>query len=171
MRLFRAYLTEIFVKQRLKELASAVCRLGGAMRALAHPKLQEELVDLEIIRDYIRRSQDRDALFHLSHRHYLSTRLGNPQRIECALNHYRYEGDNYDTVYKNAVYRDGGLVIWSKAVDGVVYAIKLLATTNPPQEGGTGVMLCADDVCLTEMSFVWIDGSLLGSEQRRLPFI
>src|SRR4051812_35315794 len=119
MRLLLRYLTELYEEERAKAgLISAVRRLGRASGALRYSGRHAQLFRLDIFRNYVGRREDK--LFHVSHNHYLSTTLTYSQRIECALHHYRYEDQNYDAVYKDAVYCNGGLLLWSTTVDGTV---------------------------------------------------
>ncbi|CAN5182606.1 hypothetical protein BH11PSE9_BH11PSE9_02940 [soil metagenome] len=145
--------------------------LSGAVRALAFRKRHRELLGLEIVEKYIADASDGDVLFHVSHRHYLSTTFNQRERVEAALFHYRYEGEHYDACYKDAVYRDGGIVLWSREVGGFTYALKLRATTDLRHEGGISVVLCAGNVVLNEMSYAWMPAGLLGMGRGTVPFI
>lgn len=147
----------------------AALRFGGALRAVRYRRPHRELFELDIYRKYIVRSENRDALFHLSHRHYVSTRFRGRQRIDAVLDHYRYESRNYDRRYKEAVYREGGLLLWRRWQNGIDYAIRL-RSSDQRQEGANGVFLHAGEVCLSEMSFTWIDGAVFGTEGC-IPFI
>ena len=172
MNLLWKYLADMFVEElKTQGSVNAALRLAGTVGVLWFRRQHRELFELDVYRNYIATSENRDALFHLSHRHYLSTRIGYRQRVECALTHYRYEGQHYDDRYKNAVYRDDGLVLWSRSVDGIDYSIRLRSTQDPRHEGGTSIVLQADDIRLSEMSFVWVDGTLLGAPAGILPLI
>lgn len=155
---------------KARRWADGVRRCCAALRALWFARLHRELFGLHIFRLHVAAEDDRDALFHLSHRHYLSTRFKDRQRIECALTHYRYDSTHHDHAYQDAVYRGAGLELWSSEVDGVRHALTLRPTT-PRNEGGISVLLLAGDLCLCEMSFVWLDGSMLGTDAGILPFI
>jgi hypothetical protein len=41
------------------------------------------------------------------------------------------------------------------------YSIRLCATINPRNEGGNSIRLTVDGACLCEMSYVWLDGSVV----------
>lgn len=150
---------------------SAALMSAGAARLMIFHKKHRELLGLEIFEKYIGVVLDGDVLFHLSHRHYLSKSFTHQERIECALTHYRYEGERYDSRYKDAVYRDGGVVLWSRTVDTVSYALKLRATTELRHEGGISIVLCAGDVVLCEMSYAWVRATVLGLGGGTVPFI
>ena len=150
---------------------SAALMLAGAARMMIFHRKHRELLELEIFEKYIGAGQDADVLFHLSHRHYLSRTFTQRQRIECALTHYRFEGERYDSRYKDAVYRDGGVTLWSRTFEAVSYALKLRATTDLRHEGGISVVLWAGDVVLSEMSYAWVRAEVLGLGGGTLPFI
>ncbi len=167
-----SHLQDLFERERKAHGPwSAVVSLSAAVRAVVFHKRHRELLRLEIFEKYIVGAGDGDVLFHVSHRHYLSTTFNQRERIEAALAHYRYEGDRYDEGYKEAVYRNGGIVLWSRAAGGVAYTLKLRATTDLRHEGGISVVLCADDVVLNEMSYAWVHAGLLGLGKGTVPFI
>ena len=85
--------------------------------------------------------------------------------------HYRFEGERYDSRYKDAVYRDGGVVLWSRTVEAVSYVLKLRATTDIRHEGGISVVLCAGDTVVSEMSYAWVPARVLGMGGGTLAFI
>ena len=93
------------------------------------------------------------------------------QRTEAAFTHYAFEQTRYTKDYREAVYRNGGLLLWAKQESGVEYAIKLLASTKHRHEGAVSVVLFSDQVLLCEMSFAWVEGSNLGLKRGLLPFI
>ncbi len=150
---------------------SAALMFAAAASVMIFSRRHRELLGLEIIKKYIDVVQDADVLFHLSHRHYLSNTFTHRERIECALAHYRFEGERYDSRYKDAVYRDGGVMLWSRIVEGVNYRLKLRATTDLRHEGGISIVLCADRVVLSEMSYAWVPAKVLGVSGGTLAFI
>ena len=166
------HLKSLFGQQREAEgFISAVLMLAGAARMTIFQKQHRELLQLEIFEKYIGVGMDADVLFHISHRHYLSRTFTQRQRIECALAHYRFEGERYDSRYKDAVYRDDGMILWSRTVDAVSYVLKLRATTDLRHEGGISVVLCAGETVLSEMSYAWVQAQVLGLAGGTLAFI
>jgi uncharacterized protein VirK/YbjX len=149
----------------------AAIRAAGAARTLRFMRQYRELSDLDIVRLYIATQDSRDVLFHLSHRHYLSTRLSPGQRIQWALTHYKYEARTHTTPYKQAVYGKGGIPLWSATVCGTTYTIRLRAATPPRNEGGMSVLLEAGQVCLHETAYVWVEGESIGAGVEVLPLI
>ena len=165
-------LVQLFQGEReLSGLSNAAIRVACALNALRFREKQRELATLRVFQDYCASSENPDALFHLSHRYYLSTRMSYRDRIDSALTHYGFETEHYDDCYRTIVYRGTGLPLWSHFADGVNYSIRLRRPTTPDHEGGTSVLLLAEDVCLSEMSYAWVDGRVLGGTQGIIPFI
>ncbi|WP_280155714.1 DUF535 family protein [Piscinibacter sp. XHJ-5] len=172
MLLLWKHLVGVFVAARHADgWLDACVRFIGAARAVFTYRKHRELLALEIVDKYVSDDGQGDALFHISHRHYLSTELSFRERIDCALTHYRYEGQSYTAAYKEAVYHHQGLTLWSRRVDSRRYALVLRATTDLRHEGGISVVLLADGHCLNEMSFAWVPGELLGLDRDVVPFI
>jgi uncharacterized protein VirK/YbjX len=124
--------------------ASAASRVLGGAQALRFARMHAELLAQPVFRHFIATSENNDPPFYLSHRHYLSKRLSYRQRIGYAVTHYAYEGSRHSKAYRDAVYQDGGLALWSKAVNGAQYSIRLCATINPRNEGGNSIRLSVD---------------------------
>lgn len=172
MESLRGHLICLFGRQLETEgFISTALMFAGIARAMIFHKMHRELLQLEIFEKYIGGVQDTDVLFHLSHRHYLSNTFNHRERIECALTHYRFEGERYDSRYKDAVYRDGGVILWSRTADEVNYVLKLVATTALRHEGGISIVLCAGEVVLSEMSYAWVPATVLGLGGGTVPFI
>ena len=169
------HLGNLFFRQlRSDGAANAAVMFAGAVRAMLFPREHLELLRLEIFHRYVVVRDDPNPIFHLSHRYYLCRSFSRRDRIASALSHYRFEDDRYDDAYKQAVYRDGGIDLWSRCVDGGCYRLRLRATTDLRHEGGLSVVLCADadDVVLCEMSYAWVEPERLGlGGQGTLPFI
>ena len=166
------HLKSLFKQQYAAEgFVSAALNFAVAASVMMFYRGHRELLGLEIIQKYIAVVQDADVLFHLSHRHYLSNTFTHRERIDCALVHYRFECERYDSRYKDAVYRDGGVTLWSRTVGAVNYTLKLRATTDLRHEGGISIVLCADGGVLSEMSYAWVQAKVLGLGGETLPFI
>ena len=145
--------------------------LVTAARTATVFRKQRELMRLDVLRRYAGISWGNDAFFHVRHRHYLSSHLTTQQRIDCALVHYRYEDNAYVAAYKEAVYRGDGIVLWNKAVGPVVYSLVLRGISDVRHEGGVSVVLLADGNLVSEMSFAWVGGSIVGTSDDIVPFI
>ena len=165
-------LAALFVRERRAEgLRDAIGRVVNAIPGLLYQREHRELFGLEVVKHYIVPSPDADALSHLSHRHYLSKRLDLRQRIKCALTHYGHESNTYDTRYHEAVYRDGGMILWSREADATHYRITLRENKDHRHEGAVSLMLFADDRQLSEMSFAWVHPSLFALDGKPIPFV
>lgn len=149
----------------------AAVRFAVGLTAHVLHRKHRELFGIGLFRDYVAADGDGDVLAHLSHRHYLSRRFGYAQRIGCALSHYRYEDRHYGECYKRAVYRDGGLALWSATVDSACISLRLVAGTELRHEGPISVVLMVDDVHVCEMSFAWVDAANFGARAGIVPFV
>jgi uncharacterized protein len=103
-----------------------------------------------------------DPLFFLTHKHYLSSRLTLAQRIECAVNHFEFEQRHRRADYHELVYRASGLVLWTKLVEGVRYALRLTTERDHLYEGDLSVILTVDDTMIGIMSFSYVDTAVFG---------
>ena len=172
MKTLLTQLADLFADEfKAEGLLSAAKRVLGGAQALRFARAHRELLAQPVFSQHVATHDNEDPLFYLSHRHYLSNRLSYLQRIQCANTHYAYEGSRHDEPYIRAVCRTGGLSLWSSASGGKDYAIRLCRTTKPSNEGGNSIVLEADGVCLSEMSFIWLAGSVIGCEGDILPFI
>jgi uncharacterized protein VirK/YbjX len=143
----------------------------AAARALWAWSAQRELLGLEVLRRYAGVGWANDPLFHLRHRHYLASGLTMRQRVDCALTHYRHEGQAHADAYKYAVYRGAGLALWTRTVGAHRYALRLQGATTLRHEGAASVVLSVDGARLCEMSFAWVRARLLGMAGDVVPFI
>lgn len=92
------------------------------------------------------------------------------QRTKAALTHYTFEQVRYTREYRDAVYRKGGLTLWSAQLSNTCYALKLVDSRGNRHEGGIGVVLLANGTCLSEV--ICLAGrSVLGMKRGIVPFI
>ena len=143
----------------------------GGLAACVFRRAHKELFALDLFRNFVALPGATDVLAHLSHRHYLSRALSYRQRIATALCHYRYEDAQYDGRYRTAVYRDGGLSLWSASVGEVRYELRLVASPELRHEGDISVVFAANGVRLCAMSFSWVDASVFGAHGGPIPFV
>jgi uncharacterized protein VirK/YbjX len=146
-----------------KGFLRSITTMGAVSRALPYWRMNRELFSLPLFRRYLDDADDINPLFHLRHRYYLCAGWGMGQRISAALSHYRFEDTYHDEAYKDAVYRDGGLVLWSCRRDETDYQLLLRGPTKDRHEGGTSIVLTAGTAWLAEMSYAWVDAALLQS--------
>ena len=166
------HLTGLLARRRKEEgRFNAALRFAASLTAFVFHRKHRELFGLGLFRDYIAADADGDVLAHLSHHHYLSRKFSYAQRVGCALSHYRFEDETYNDCYKRAVYRDGGLTLWSAPGDGVRFSLVLVAGTELRHEGPISIVLLAGEVRLCEMSFAWVDAANFGAGTGILPFV
>ena len=133
----------------------AAC-IARSLRVLLFQRAHRELLALDVYRHHVTQVHD-DVFHHLSHRHYLTKGLPLHERVRCALTHYRFEDAMFDAAYKQAVYRDGGLVLWQHAENGAHVAVKLEMAQRLNAEGDLTLVLVADGRRLHRLSFSWVD--------------
>lgn len=121
--------------------------MGAAYRALAA---------LPAFRHHVAAEAHDDPLFFLGNRHYLARGLSPPARMDAALTHYNAEERRRGTAYFEAVYRQGGLVLWDHAAGDHRYNITLCPGSDVAYEGGLSLVLHVDGgrVCVLSFSVV-----------------
>jgi uncharacterized protein VirK/YbjX len=82
-----------------------------------------------------------DALFFLSHRHYLVRGLTFRQRCDAAVFHYEHEVSTFGSEYVDAVYEKGGLLLWRIQTQDAVVEIRLMSGIDVLYEGGISLVL------------------------------
>jgi uncharacterized protein VirK/YbjX len=147
-------------------------RLIAACRILPFPLKLKQLWSLNFMRSYFPNKNKRDTFFFLSHDHYLSKNLTVAQRVDCAINHYSFEGQNYGSTYHRSVYQSQhGLALWHRTVDGTRYTIALRATEDNRYEGDLSVLCFVNETRVCRVSFSYVDGSLFGLRSERTMFV
>lgn len=149
---------------------SWVLCIARSLRVLRFYDAHRRLCRLDVVRNYVAAPPNDDLFHHLSHRDYLVKHLPARQRVACALHHYCFEDATFNTAYKFAVYRAGGLALWQRNVGGSAFAITLSMASRMNAEGDLMIALEADGKCLHRLSFSWVDGSLAGVAGA-LPFV
>lgn len=158
------HLARLFLRQARAGggAANASLMSAAALRALRFPRQHVELFELELFGRYVLAVDDRNPLFHMSHRHYLSASFGWRDRVAAALTHHRFEDRRYRSAYKEAVYRQGGIELWSQRPGETQYELRLRANRELRHEGGLSVVLLADGEVVCEMSYAWVGGAVFG---------
>jgi len=147
-------------------------RLMAACRILAFPLKLGQLWSLEFMGQYFLGQDRRDTFFFLTHEYYLSRYLTLAQRIDCAIDHYRFEGQNRTPAYLGSVYQSRcGLTLWHQVVDGVRYTITLRATEDTRHEGDLSVCCFVNDVRVCRVAFSYVDRSIFGQPSERTIFV
>jgi hypothetical protein len=159
--------------------ASRALSIARSLRVLLFYRAHQRLFELDLVRDYLAApSDDRratelsaDLFHHLSHRDYLVRNLPLRQRVACMLHHYCFEDATFDTDYKRALYRGGGLVLWRRSEGGSEFSITLSQAAPPMGMGELVIAFDADGTCLHRLGFSWIEGKLAGLDSPALPFV
>jgi len=144
----------------------------AACRILPFPLKLKQLWSLNFLRRYFSDEKKRDTFFFLTHNYYLSRDLSLAQRIDCAINHYGFEGQNFGPTYHRSVYQSPrGLTLWHRVVDGTRYSITLRATEDKRHEGDLSVLCFVNDTRVCRVSFSYVDGTLFGLKPGRTMFV
>ncbi|MDB5935095.1 MAG: hypothetical protein JWQ01_2439 [Massilia sp.] len=167
-----AHLTRHWLARREQySFTSWVLCIARTLRVLVFYRDHQRLCRLDVYRNYVAAPPNDDLFHHLSHRDYLVKNLGARRRIACALHHYSFEDETFNTSYKYAVYRSGGLTLWQRSAGGSQFAIRLAMASRMNAEGDLTVAFEADGKCLHRLSFSWIEGSVVGVDTPVVPFV
>lgn len=124
------------------------------------------------MRSYFLVENKRDTFFFLTHRYYLSRTFTLAQRIDCAVAHYSFEGQNYGPIYHRSVYQSPrGLALWHRVVDGTRYTLTLCATEDCRHEGDLSVLCFVNETRVCRVSFSYVNGSLFGPQPEHTMFV
>lgn len=145
--------------------------VARTLRVLAHYRAHRALCALDVYRRYAALAPNDDPFHHLSHRHYLVAGLGARERTACVLTHHRFEEASFDRVYKHAVYRAGGLVLWQDHGAAGRFTILLEMASRMNAEGDLTVSFQANGACLHRLSFSWVPARVAGLAGAMLPFV
>lgn len=166
---FLEYLNHVFKKGDLK---NGLISFLAITRGLLFLEKQAEFFSLPLIRQYFSTSGDIDSMFYIRHRHYLCRGLNFSERISSAFLHYSYEDNKYNRKYKELSYRDGGLILWSDKIDGILYEILLSGTKENRHEGGIRITLRMErELILNVFSYAWMNAALINAGSGVVPFI
>jgi uncharacterized protein len=152
-------------------LPSWILCIVRSLRVLWFYRDHQALCRLDVVRNYVAAAPHEDLFHHLSHRDYLVKGLGARRRVQAALTHFHFEESTFNSAYKQAVYRDGGLVLWQEARDGSQFMLRLEMASRANLEGDLTIALVADGTCLHRLSFSWVDGAMAGVPAAIVPFI
>jgi uncharacterized protein VirK/YbjX len=115
-----------------------------------------------------------DAVFFLSHRHYLARGLSPIERARTALHHYEHEVHAFDRTYFDGVYGGQGLVVWRRDVEGGVFDIRILPGNDVLYEGGVSIVVFFNDVRIAVLSYANVSPDVFlpghGSQVGEAPF-
>lgn len=130
-----------------------------------------KLCQLDNYRNYVARTVPHDLFHHLNHRYYLAKHLSVQQRIQCAISHYHFENITFSDAYKQLVYFEQGLPLWTKTVDENLFSIELSIGDRTIPEGDLCIALLVNKRTLHKINFSWVKGHILQLDSHILPFI
>jgi uncharacterized protein VirK/YbjX len=161
-----------WLARRHYPLPSWLACVARSTRVLMFQRAHRQLLSLDVHRSYVAAAHD-DVYHHLSHRHYLAKGMPLRDRVRCVLAHYSFEEKTFDTAYKQAVYRDGGLALWRHREEngGWRFEIRLEMASRLCAEGDLTIVMSANGACLHRLSFSWVEGVVAGIEAPIVPFI
>jgi hypothetical protein len=151
--------------------ASLALSIARGLRVLLFYRAHRRLCQLDLVCNYVAAPPNDDLFHHLSHRDYLVKDLPVRHRIACMLHHYAFEDTTFDTAYKRALYRGGGLELWRRSEGGSEFSITLSKAPPPMGAGELLISLDADGTCLHRLGFSWIEGKVAGVDSPALPFV
>jgi uncharacterized protein VirK/YbjX len=152
------------IRRRRYGWVDALGAVASSIRSLTHLREFGRLFRLDVFDRYIGRRLEVEALFAVSHKHFLSNGLDMAGRVRCAHAHFFFEDKHTTGAYREAVYGGSGIELWSATVDGHCYSIVLRGMQDLPQEGPLSVVLTCDAKPLHILSFAWVPASLLISD-------
>lgn len=167
-----AHLTKYWLAYREQACRKAwALSIARSLRVLLFYREHQRLCQLDIVRHYVAALPAGDLFHHLSHREYLIRKLPLRRRVDCVLRHYAFEDATFNTAYKYAVYRAGGLTLWRRSAGGSEFSITLSMASRAAATGDLTIRLEVDGACLHHLSFSWIDGSVTGVDSPVVPFV
>jgi uncharacterized protein VirK/YbjX len=115
------------------------------------------------MRPYFLQQSKQDRFFFLTHHYYLSRYFTPAQRVDCAIDHYSFESQNFGSNYHRAVYRSiDGLRLWHRVIDGTCYTVALRATEDNRHEGDLSILCFVNESRVCRVSFSYVNGALFG---------
>src|SRR5580700_3417835 len=158
--------------QKLPRDRMAPIRLIAATRILSFPSKLKQLWSLNFMRPYFPDEENRDTFYFLTHDYYLSRYFTLAERVDCAISHYSFEGENYGPTYRSSVYQSPlGLVLWQRVVNGTRYTITLRATDDYRYEGDLSVLCFVDNARVCRVSFSYVNRVLFGLQAELTMFV
>ncbi|GAB3470464.1 hypothetical protein GCM10027321_40890 [Massilia terrae] len=166
-----AYLKQQWLAGGHDSLGSRLLSIWRSLRVLWFYRDHQALCQLDVYRNYVAHLSQGDLFHHLSHRGYLLKGLTPSQRVQCVLGHYHFEETTFNAAYKQAVYRDGGLLLWQHASGDDHFSLRLDMAPRAHAEGDLAISLIANGSCLHQLSFSWMEGALAGVGAPMVPFV
>ncbi len=135
-----------------------------AARVLLQRRLHDELFRLAAYARQIAADPGADALFYVSHRHFLARGLDSATRLRCAIDHFRFSQQLLPEALCSHLSRSTGLLLWACDTAGPRYELRWQLTPCPTRhEGVLSLVLDAAGERLHTLSFVWVEPARLAA--------
>lgn len=167
LRLLGRVAGQAWQQTRTEGLADGVRTLWGASRLLGERSVLAELFAIPAFAHAMAAQPQADALFFISHRHFLSRELDSAARVASVLAHFRFEQAHFTPALLLALHGDG-LPLWGQAAG---CEIRLRANAAARQEGPLSLALRRGGQTVHELSFACIDARHLGTELGSGPLL
>ncbi|MEO6280478.1 DUF535 family protein [Roseateles sp.] len=152
---------------RTEGLADGVRALWGAGRMLGERSVLAELFAIPAFAQLMAAQPQADALFFISHRHFLSREFDTAARVASVLAHFNFEQAHFTPALLQALHGDG-LRLWGQAAG---CEIRLRANATARHEGPLSLVLRRGGQTVHELSFACIDAQQLGAEMGSGPVL
>ena len=152
---------------RAEGLSGGLRVLLGAGRMFREREVLARLFAIPAFARLMRGHPQADALFFISHRHFLSRDFGATERLACVLDHFQFEQARFAPALSPALHGDG-LRLWQHAAG---YEARLRANPETRHEGPLSLVLRLHGETLHELSFAWIDAARLGPDAGSGPVL
>lgn len=141
--------------------------LLGAVRMLSERERLSELFAIPAFARLMAAQPRADAFFFISHRHFLSRGFGPDERVDCVLDHFRFEQAHLSPRLLPALHGDG-VRLWRHALG---HEIRLRTNPANRHEGPLSLVLRSAGETLHVLSFAWVDATRLGADAGRGPVL
>lgn len=150
---------------------STLAAAWRSARGLIYYRHHIKLLNVPVVWQYVRKVAQHDLFYHLSHRNYLANFLTLNERVDFAMSHMRIESQEFNNSYKEAVYLNGGLVVWEQESKGMCFQIQLKMAARLCQEGDLELVMSVDGERLYSYKFSWMDGVKINKPGTIVPWI
>jgi len=129
-----------------------------AGRMLGERKKLGELFAIPAFAQMLALQPQADALFFISHRHFLSRSFSAAERLAGALDHFHFKQTRFTPALLQMLHEEG-LRLWRQESG---WEIRLRANAETRHEGPLSLVLSHEGLTLHETSFAWVGAERLG---------
>jgi uncharacterized protein VirK/YbjX len=141
---------------------SAISRTLAGARILLFPRIISQFNSMNLWDKLARPMRNRDPLYFIVYRYYISRLFTINQRVQVAMYHHRYESAVFNFEYIRKTYKSNGIMLWERCFNNLHFTIVLVATPDNLNEGELSVILSVNKVMLSIMSFCYLKSSVVG---------